>query len=72
MMKKTKEELMAAEGAAYQAWLMSQHWWPLQPKQPGHTGPLVDVFLPPEQVDEMEAVIEEAFEQVTVDDDATS
>jgi hypothetical protein len=33
----------------------------------GSSGPLGDVFLPPETVDEMEAAIEEAFEQVDED-----
>ncbi len=36
-----------------------------RPKQPGHAGPLVDVFLPAEVVDDMEAAINEAFEQIT-------
>ena len=69
MLKSQEEALIAQQAADFQAWLRSQPWWPLQPDQPGHSGPLVDVFLPPEQVDEMAAAIEEAFEQVTVDDD---
>lgn len=62
-MAMTEDELAAQQAAEFQAWLKSQPWWPLQPSQPGHSGPLVDVFLPPEMVDEMEAAIEEAFEQ---------
>lgn len=71
MLKEQEEALIAQQAAEFQAWLKSQTWWPLQPKQAGHSGPLIDVFLPPEQVDEMEAAIEEAFEQVTVDDDSS-
>jgi hypothetical protein len=71
MLKDQEEALIAQQAAELQAWLISQPWYPLQPDRPGHSGPLVDVFLPPEQVDEMEAAIEEAFEQVTLDDDAT-
>lgn len=68
----TDEEVFAQQAAEFKAWLTSQPWWPLQPDQPGHSGPLVDVFLPPEQVDEMAAAIDAAFEQVEVDDDTST
>lgn len=71
MLKEQEEALFAQQAAEFQSWLKSQSWWPLQPKQPGHSGALIEVFLPPEQVDKMEAAIEEAFEQVTADDDVT-
>ena len=71
MLQSQEEALIAQQAAEFQAWIKSQPWWPLQPKEPGHSGPLVDVFLPPEQVDEMAAAIEEAFEQIAVDEDAT-
>lgn len=66
------EEQIARQAAEFQAWLKSQPWWPLQPRQPGYSGPLPDVEFPPEMVDEMEAVINEAFEQVEPDDDDTT
>jgi len=37
---------------------------PKRPQRPGQLGPLEDAFLPPEIVDQMEAAIEEAFEQI--------
>jgi hypothetical protein len=71
-MAMTEEELLAQQVTEFQTWLKNQPWWPLQPDQPGHTGPLVNVFLPPDQVDEMEVAIEEEFEKVEpdADDDA--
>jgi predicted RecB family endonuclease len=36
----------------------------LRPDQPGYSGSLGDVFLPDDIVDEMEAAINEAFEQI--------
>ncbi|HKD74804.1 MAG TPA: hypothetical protein VKB76_04885 [Ktedonobacterales bacterium] len=68
-MAMTEEELLAQQASEFQAWLKSQPWWPLQPDQPGHTGPLVDVFLPPDQVDEMEAAISAEFEKIEPDAD---
>lgn len=35
-----------------------------EPGCDGHAGPLGDVFLPAETVDQMEAAIQDAFEQV--------
>ncbi len=65
----TEQELLAQQITEFQNWLKNQPWWPLQPDQPGHAGPLVDVFLPPDQVDEIEAAIEEEFEQIESDAD---
>ena len=68
MSQPQEDALIAQQAAEFQAWLKSQPWYPLEPPMPGHSGPLADVSLPPEQVDEMEAAINEAFEQVTMDD----
>jgi hypothetical protein len=70
MLKEQEEALIARQAAEFQTWLKSQPWWPLQPDQPGYSGPLPKVDFPPEMVDEMEAAIEEAFEKVEPDDDA--
>ncbi len=35
-----------------------------RPKGPGHSGPLVGVFLPADVADDMEAAINEAFERI--------
>jgi hypothetical protein len=42
----------------------------MRPHQPGYSGSLGDVFLPDDIVDEMEAAINEAFEQVDEQPDA--
>jgi hypothetical protein len=42
----------------------------MRPDQPGYAGSLGDVFLPDDIVDEMEAAINEAFEQVDEQPDA--
>jgi hypothetical protein len=41
----------------------------LRPAQPGYSGSLGDVFLPADVVDEMEAAINEAFEQIEEESD---
>ena len=61
----TKEELIALSDQLIQEWL-NDPTFPLQPDEPGLSGPLGDdVFLPKETVDAMEAAINEAFEQVS-------
>lgn len=72
MLQEQEEALIAKQAAQLQAWLKSQPWWPLQPDQPGYSGPLPKVDFPAKMVDEMEAAIEEAFEKVELDDDATT
>lgn len=57
----TQEELIERFAAQFRA-RAAQH--KRRPRQPGYSGPLGDVFLPAEVVDDMEAAINDAFEQV--------
>ena len=59
----TEQELIEQQAEEFRALLLSRGW-PKKPSQPGFSGSLGDVFLPPHIVDEMEAAINEAFEQV--------
>ena len=59
----TDQELIEQQAVAFRALLLSRGW-PKKPDQPGFSGSLGDVFLLPEIVDEMEAAINDAFEQV--------
>lgn len=59
----TDQDLIEQQAEAFKALLRSRGW-PKKPDQPGFSGSLGDVFLPAEIVDEMEAAINEAFEQV--------
>lgn len=63
----TDRELVEQQAVAFRALLLSRGW-PKQPDQPGFSGSLGDVFLPPEIVDEMEAAINDAFERACSED----
>ena len=62
----TQEELIEQLAAEFRAHA-AQRKLPLD--QPGYSGSLGDVFLPDDVVDEMEAAINEAFEQVEEESD---
>ena len=59
----TTDELIEHYAAAFRA-RASKRNADKQPKQAGWSGPLGHADLPTELVDEMEAAIEEAFEQI--------
>ena len=54
-------EPVQQQAEAFKARLRSRGL-PTPPTEPGYSGPLGDVFLPADVVDEMEQAIEEAFE----------
>ena len=61
---KYTKEMQEFLDAQIQEWF-SLAEFPLQPTEPGLSGPLgEDVFLPDDIVDSMEAAINEAFEQI--------
>jgi hypothetical protein len=59
----TQDELIAQSAAEFKANSARRNQG-RKPPEPGYSGPLPHVHLPPEIVDEMEAAINEAFEQV--------
>ena len=59
----TQQELLSRYAEEYKE-RVRRRGEPKRPQRPGQSGPLEDVFLPPEIVDQMEAAIEEAFEQI--------
>lgn len=60
----TKQEMIAHQAAMFKAKFGQSGRWPKSPASPGYSGALGDVFVSGELADEMEAIIEEAFEQV--------
>jgi len=63
MTEQEQQALIEQHAAAFKARVQQRSTFK-EPKHDGYSGPLGDVFLATEIVDQMEAAIQDAFEQV--------
>ena len=63
MTEQEQQALIEHQALAFKARIQQRDTFK-EPKRDGYSGPLGDVFLPAETVDQMETAIQDAFEQI--------